>query len=133
MMTYEFDIQRVIGLKIVGPRETSYKWLPAKQKTCLFGLIKRNKWYSEGFYSYGHYTECYESGCWDATPVSVKSLESIGYLVDTSKKTVTAKPFVEIYLESEYKVTKSFNTIEEANNWSKALKEKTGKEFEIIQ
>ena len=82
MIQEQFDIDRIIGVKIVDKRKTGHKWLPKKQKTAFFGLIKRNAWWQEGFYKCGCYQECYESGCWDATPSSAESLRSCGYLVE---------------------------------------------------
>jgi len=137
MIQEQFDIDRIIGVKIVDKRKTGHKWLPKKQKTAFFGLIKRNAWHSEGFYSNGHYQECYESGCWDACPSSAESLRSCGYLVEWdgpnhTEQTVYSKPYVKVYLESDYQTTRNFETIEEAQAWVEELKATSGKTFEIV-
>lgn len=130
MTQEQFDINRIISVKVIDKRKTSHRWLPKKQKTTFFGLIKRNAWNSEGFYSNGHYQECYESGCWDACPSSVESLIDSGYIVD--RQTVYSKPYVTIYLESKYETTRVFETIEEAQTWVEELKATSGKTFEIV-
>lgn len=126
-----FDVDRIIGITMYGKRPTSHKWLPAKQKTTFFGLIKRNAWHSEGFYSNGCYEECYESGCWDATPSTAESLRDYGYLVEGDG--VYYKPSVTVFLESKCQVSKTFETAEEARSWVDALKATSGKTFEIVE
>lgn len=126
----QFDISRIIGIRIVDKRETSHRFLPKKQKTAFFGLIKLNSWHSEGFYSNGRYQECYESGCWDACPSTAESLRKSGYIVDW--QTVYSKPYVTVYLESDYQTTRNFETIEQAYEWVDELKATSGKTFEIV-
>lgn len=137
MIQEQFDINRIIGVKIVDKQKTGHKWLPKKQKTAFFGLVKRNAWHSEGFYSGGHYQECYESGCWDACPSSAESLISYGYLVEWdgpnhTEQTVYSKPYVTVYLESDYQTTRNFEKIEDAQAWVEELKATSGKTFEIV-
>lgn len=132
-MKYEFDIERVIGLSVVERSKTSYGWLPRKQKTLLFGLIKLNKYYPEGYYSSGCYEQCYESGCYEADSYSADELRKYGYIVNDIEKKVYNKPYVKVYLESEYNVTAKFETESEAEQWAQELKLKTGKNFEIIK
>ena len=137
MIQEQFDVNRIIGIKISDKRKTSHRWLPKKQKTTFFGLVKRNAWHSEGFYFNGHYQECYESGCWDACPSTAESLRDYGYLVewDSSRsfeQSVYHRPYVTIYLESEYQVNKPFNTLSEAQEWVEQLKSTSGKTFEIV-
>lgn len=131
-MVEHFDISRIIGIEVFDKRRTSYRWLPEKQKTAFFGLIKRNSWHSAGFYSNGCYEECYESGCWDAHPETADSLIGQGYLVDHDE-TVWHKPFATVFLEADCKVTKKFNTLDEVNEWVEFLKTKSGKTFEIVK
>lgn len=126
-----FDADRIIGIEIYPRRETSYKWLPEKQKTWFFGLFKRNSWYSEGFYPRGCYQECYESGCWDVTPSSQESLIESGYQIEDRK--VWNKPHVRVFLESKYQVNQVFETIAEAEEWVDTLVKASGKTFEIIK
>ncbi len=129
MKSVQFDISRVIGIWIFDKRESSYKWLPKKQKTFFFGLFKRNRFHSEGFYSHGHYEECYESGCFDATPTTKERLEKIDYIVDKDNK-VWYKPYVLVDLESENQYKISFETIEEAKSWANEIEVKSGKNFQ---
>lgn len=130
-MEDHFDVSRIIGIRVIDKRKSSYKWLPEKQKTAFFGLIKRNAYYSEGYYSNGHYQECYESGCWDAYPYDREDVLKSGYLID-SDNVVWHKPYVNIYLESDCQVNKSFTTFEEASQWVRGLKMTSGKTFEIV-
>ena len=133
-MEEHFDISRIIGIQIVDKRKTSIKWLPRKQKTTFFGLIKRNAWYEEGYYDNGHYTECYESGCWDATPSTKEQILGYGYLIDKDNiATVWHRPYATVYLEHERRVTKSFTTFEETLSWAEELKATSGKTFEIVK
>ncbi len=131
-MEQHFDVNRIITIKIVDKRKSSYKWLPDKQKTTFFGLIKRKAWYKEGYYSGGNYTECYESGCWDAYPSSRKDVLDLGHLID-SDNVVWNRPYATVYLEHDYTLTKSFITFESAIEWAEELKATSGKTFEIVK
>jgi hypothetical protein len=131
-MEQHFDVSRIIGIKIIDKRLSSYKWLPEKQKTTFFGLIKRNSYHSEGYYSNGHYQECYESGCWDACPSSRVDVLRSGYLID-SDNVVWHRPYATVYLESDRQVDKNFTTFEEAMQWADELKMTSGKTFEIVK
>ncbi len=136
-MEEHFDVSRIIGIKIVDKRKTSHKWLPRKQKTTFFGLIKRDAYHSEGYYSNGHYQECYESGCWDACSTTRESLILYGYLIpdprDCEETEVFYKPYATVYLEHECQVQKAFDSYEEALEWAEELKKKSGKTFEIVK
>lgn len=127
-----FDVDRIIGIKVVDKRESSYAWLPKKQKTFFFGLIKRDSWYSEGFYSSGHYQECYESGCYDASTYTKEDVLDKGYLVDENN-VVWHKSYATVYLEDDHTVTKYFNTFSEAIEWCEMVKSTSGKTFEIAR
>ena len=131
-MEQHFDISRIIGIELRGITKTSYRWLPRKQKTFFFGLIKRNSWYNEGYYDHGCYEECYESGCWDASEYTAEELRGYGYVVDESTRTVYNKPNVTVFLEGEYKIYRKFESDSEASEWVNGLKKRSGKEFEII-
>ena len=131
-MEVQFDIARIIVARIVDSRLSSHRWLPKKQKTCFFGLIKRNAWHSEGFYSNGCYQECYESGCWDAYPSTRDQLEKDGYLVDDLNQ-VWVKPYVTLYLENDRSVSRYFEDYSSAVAWVDALKAASGKTFETIK
>ena len=130
MIQEQFDVSRIIGVKIVSRSLTSYMWLPAKQKTFFFGLFKRNAWWSEGFYKCGCYQECYESGCWDASSYTAEELRNSGYILEGQK--VYNKPYVTVYLESDYQSTERFDSEQEAKEWVEKLKATSGKTFEII-
>jgi hypothetical protein len=132
MIQDHFDISRIIGIRIIDKRQSSYRWLPEKRKTTFFGLIKRNAYHSEGYYSNGCYTECYESGCWDACPSSRLDLIRSGYLIDANN-VVWNRPYATVYLEYKHQVTKNFVTLEEAVQWAEELKATSGKTFEIIK
>jgi hypothetical protein len=129
-MTEHFDIGRIIGITLVDRSKASWEWLPRKRKKIL-GIFNSKHWHPSGFYRYGCYEECYESGCWDSTPFTQDELEKSGYLVD-SEKNVWNRPYVTIYLESDCKVTKRFDNTEEASLWVEKLKEDSGKKFEIV-
>lgn len=132
-----FNINSVIKIEVVGLTKTHHKWLPKKQKTWFFGLIKRDKWYDEGFYSYGCYQEGYMDDVWDATPSTQKELESYGYIVDNKwpypeNSVVYNKAYVRVYLESKREVHKSFNTNEAASAWAKYIMDSAKAPFEVI-
>jgi len=131
-MEQHFDISRIIGIELRGITKTSYRWLPRKQKTFFFGLIKRNAWHAEGYYSNGCYYEWFEGSCYDAYANSAKELTDSDYLVDELTKTVYNKSHVTVYLEHEYTVTKDFDSNTEAYNWVSALREKSKKRFETV-
>ena len=131
-MEQHFDVSRIIGIKIIDKRKSSHKWLPEKRKTAFFGLIKRNAFYSEGYYSNGQYQECYESGCWDACPTTRQFLLQSGYLID-SDNVVWNRPYVIVCLEYKGEVSKNFVTYEEALQWADELKATSGKTFEIVK
>jgi hypothetical protein len=131
MKIENFDINRIIGITVYGERKSSHEWLPRKQKKWFFGLFSRG-WHSEGFYSHGCYQECYESGCWDATPSTAEWLNEYGYLVKADN-TVWYRPYATVYLESDYQVSKKFNTLEEALEWVEDLKATSNKTFEIVK
>ena len=123
-MENHFDVSRIIGIKIIDKRLSRYEWLPEKQKTTFFGLIKRNSYHSEGYY----YLECYESG----HPSTRQQVIEQGYLID-SDNVVWHRPYVTVYLEHEYQVNKNFVTFEEALQWADELKATSGKTFEIVK
>jgi hypothetical protein len=76
--------------------------------------------------------EGYESGCYDAHAYSAKGLKDYGYIVDESTQTVYNKPYVTVYLEHEYTVTKTFDSDTEASSWVSDLRKRSKKEFEIV-
>lgn len=131
-MEQHFDISRIIGIELRGITKTSHRWLPKKQKTFFFGLIKRKAWHAEGYYQNGCYEECYESGCWDASEYTAEELRGYGYIVDESTETVYNKPQVTIFMESDCKVYRNFDSESEATEWISDLRRRSGKEFEII-
>lgn len=127
-----FNINSVIKIEVVGLTKTHWKWLPKKQKTWFFDLIKRNKWYGEGFYAYG----CYQEGH-NVTPLTKEDLTSYGYIVDDKwpypeNSVVYNKAYVRVYLESKREVQKSFNTKDEAMAWAKYIMNSAKAPFEII-
>ena len=125
------NLDRIIGIRIYGERKASYSWLPAKQKTTFFGLIKLNKWHSEGFYDGGCYEqEYYGTGSWDAYAYSEQNLIEMDYLV--RGKIVYCKSSVNVYLQDDIEITKRFNSLKEAQGWVDQLKSKCKHEFEII-
>lgn len=127
-----FDVSSIIGIEITDKRETSYRWLPKKQKTFFFGMWKRDAWHSEGFYDYGYYYEGYMGDSWDATPYTKEDLIMNGYIVDENN-VVWRKPYATVYLRNKYEVTTYFNTFEDSIEWCENLKLKSGKKFEIVR
>jgi hypothetical protein len=125
MNTYHFDVNAIIKINVVDKSEAGYKWLPRKEVSRCFGLLKNNV-YVEGFYDGGNYDN------WLSTkPYTKEELENYGYIVD-SENIVWHKPYVVVYLTYEYRLTKYFQTIDEANLWVKVLKNSSGKTFEIV-
>jgi len=126
-----FDVSRIVKIEIFEKYSAYYKWLPRKQKTSFFGLIKLNKYYEEGFYMYGSYKNGSYDCEWDQTPMTYDDLIQSGYLIDTDKK-VWNRPRVIVYLEYKGDIFKTFNTFEEAWSWVNDLKSLSGKKFEIV-
>lgn len=130
-MQDHINLDRIIGIRIYDERGASYKWLPAKQKTTFFGLIKLNSWYSEGFYDGGCYEqEYYSTGRWDVYAYTAQELIENDYLV--RGKMVYCKSYVNVYLLDDIKISKKFNSLREAQEWVEQLKAKCKDEFEII-
>lgn len=127
-----FDVNRIIGIKVVDKRESSYKWLPRKQKTFFFGLYKRDSWHSEGFYENGSYYEGYMGESWDTISHTKEELIEYGFIVDENN-VVWSKPYATVYLEHECKVNKYFNTFDETIEWCEMVKSTSGKTFEFIR
>lgn len=124
----QFNVDQIIGFEIHDARLSHFKWLPKMQKTFFFRLIKRNSWYSEGFYENGCREQCYESGCWEANAYTRKELEDLDYLVN-SQNEVFCKPYVQVWLGPKMSTTKKFNTLDDAKNWVELLKRLSGKTF----
>lgn len=129
-MIEHFDVNRIIGIEVFDQRSAPFAWLPRKQKTWIFG-IKRKAWHDEGFYQDGCYYEGYMGDSWEANAYTKEELMSRGYLVDSDNR-VWHPPHATVYLESDCKVTKRFNTISETNEWVDELKKTSGKTFEIV-
>ena len=122
-MEYQFDVNRVIGIKIYESEKLDYGWLPRKERPSrFFGLIKVSP-FEEGFYSEGEYSEY--------GPRTKEKLEEYSYLIN-EKKEVWKKCNVTVYLESEYSVGLSFNTNQEGREWIENLKNESGKNFKIV-
>ena len=121
-MEYQFDVNRVIGIKIYKTEKSDWVWLPRKERPSrFFGLVKVPP-FEEGFYSYGDY---------EYVPRTKENLESYNFLVN-EKKVVWKKCKVTVYLESEYNVGLYFNTDQEGREWIENLKNESGKNFKIV-
>lgn len=131
MKIKSFNVDKVISITVTDKSKTHYKWLPRKQKTFLW--FKINKFFEEGYYSYGCYEESYIDSVWDNTPLTEKELISDGYLVDNSTKTVYHKPTVTIYLHDDFKITTEFNTLEEATKYSELIQSTSTNTFITIK
>jgi hypothetical protein len=128
----EFNINLISVIRIYDRSRDSYTWLPKKQKTRLFGLIKRNAWHDEGFYPYGCYREGYMGDEWDATPVTREYLISNGYQVDEDNS-VWRKPHVIVQLGPKESISRKFETYEDAKIWAYELRSRNSNQFEIIE
>ena len=125
------NLDRIIGIRVYEEQGAAYRWLPAKQKTTFFGLIKLNKWYSEGFYEYGCYITGYGDSYWDADAYTAQELIlTNNFLV--RDKVVYHKPYVNVYLQDDIQISKKFNSLQEAQEWVEQLKSKCKNKFEII-
>jgi hypothetical protein len=129
-MEYEihFDINSIIRINILGRRETSYGWLPKKQKTFFFGLFKRNSFYSEGFYENSDYLNFFDS---DGIAYSENDLIGYGYQVDPDKS-VWEKPYISIIMKNKDSIQIKFESLEEARNYVKEIEEKSEIKFHVI-
>jgi hypothetical protein len=128
-----FDVNSIIKIEIHDRTKTSYKWLPARQRTWFFGFLKRNSWQDEGWYPYG----CYEEGSsmtgdsWEATPSSKERLIEYGYQVDPDKS-VWDRPHIDIHLKNKHSIRKKFETFEDAKEYVEDIKEWSNIKFYII-
>ena len=121
-MEYQFDVNRVIGIKIYKSEKSDWVWLPRKERPPrFFGLIKVSP-FEEGFYSEGNY---------EYNPRTKEKLEEYNYLIN-EKKEVWKKCNITVYLESGYTVGLSFNTNQEGREWIDNLKSESGKNFKIV-
>jgi hypothetical protein len=127
-----FDVSRIVGIEIFDRSAAMYKWLPRKQKTAFFGLVKLNKYYEEGFYMYGSYKSGGYDTEWDQTPSTGRELKDNGYLVDPDN-TVWNRPKVTVHLEHKQGTYQSFETYEQALAWVNNLKSLNGRQFEIVK
>jgi hypothetical protein len=126
-----FDVNSIVKIEINDRTKTSYTWLPARQRTCFFGLIKRDSWQDAGWYPYGCYEEGHYGDSWEASPSSEISLLESGYQVDYDK-TVWYRPCVNIYLKNKYSFGKKFDTFEQAKAYVEELKKESNVKFHII-
>jgi hypothetical protein len=125
---YQFDINRIVGVKLYPVREAGYQWLPEKSRpSWFFGLIKRSP-FPAGFYPDGEY----EDGEWKNNPKSEKYILDYGYLIGFGQ-VVFRKATVTVYLESEYQVSQQFDTTSEAEQWISKLVAANKNQFEIIK
>jgi hypothetical protein len=132
MKELNFDVNSIIKIEIHDRTESSYEWLPAKQRTWFFGLLKRNSWQDEGWYPYG----CYEGGSmtgdsWEATPSTKERLLEYGYQID-SDKTVWDRPHIDIHLKGGHSIRKKFETFEDAKEYVEDIKEWSDIKFYIL-
>jgi hypothetical protein len=126
-----FDVNSIVKIEIHDRTETSYKWLPARQRTWFFGLIKRDSWQPEGWYPYGSYEGGYMGDSWEEKPSSKERLIDYGYQVD-SDKSVWDRPCVNIYLKNKYSLGKKFDTFEQAKSYVEELKKESDIKFHVI-
>ena len=127
-----FDVNSISKIEVYDKTKSSYKWLPARQRTWMFGLFKRNSWQDEGWYPYG----CYEEGSmtgdsWEASPSSKETLLEYGYKIDDDQ-TVWYRPCVNIYLRGKYSIIKRFETFEKAKAYVEELKKESSIKFNVI-
>jgi hypothetical protein len=126
-----FDVNSIIKIEIHDRTESSYEWLPARQRTWFFGLFKKNSWQSEGWYPQGCYEEGYMGDYWEEKPSSKERLIDYGYQVD-SDKSVWDRPCVNIYLKNKYSLGKKFDTFEQAKSYVEELKKESDIKFHVI-
>jgi|GEM_PF-5293749 len=126
-----FDVNSIVKIEVHDRNKTSYTWLPARQRTWLFGLIKRDSWQDEGWYPYGCYEEGYMGDSWEANPSTRESLLEYGYQIDDDK-TVWYRPCINIHLKNKYSFGKKFDTFEQAKAYVEELKKESDVKFHVI-
>ena len=124
-MNYQFDVNAIIGIRIVDRRPGGYEWLPSKESRRFFGILRPTV-YPEGFYQGGQYENWMSSKAY-----TKEELEGYDYIVDNDNS-VWRRPYATVYLAHDYQVTKYFQTLNEANEWVEELKDTSGKTFEIV-
>ncbi len=126
-----FDVNSIIKIEVHDRTKSSYKWLPARQRTWFFGLLKRDSWQDAGWYPYGCYEEGHYDYSWEASPSSKEHLLEYGYQID-SDKTVWDRPHIDIHLKNKYSFRKKFDTFEQAKAYVEELKKESDVKFHII-
>ena len=130
-MELSFDVNQISTIKIYDREKEKCKWLPRKQKTTFFGLIKLDKWHEEGFYSGGEYISNYMGYEMEVRPNSRQYLIDYGYQIDEDN-TVWSKPLVIVQLGPKESVSRRFETIHDAQEWASELRQRNGGNFEIV-
>lgn len=130
-MELSFDVKLISTIKIYDREKQNEKWLPGKQKTTFFGLIKLKKWYEEGFYARGEYVSSYMGHDFDVNPSSRQDLIDYGYQVDDDN-TVWSKPLAVVQLGPKESFSRRFETIHDAQAWASELRIRNGGNFEIV-
>jgi hypothetical protein len=131
-MEISFDINRISTIRIYDRVKENYEWLPRKQKTYLFGLIKRNSWFKEGYYRGGNYVSSYMGYAFEEKPISRERMIEYGHQIDEDG-TVWNKPIVHVYLISKETISRRFETLRDAQEWADELKKINGGNFEIVK
>ena len=121
-MEYQFDINHIIGLKFVEARPSRYEWAEARPySSSWFGLCK----------TLALPAGWIDPSCWSERRYTEDELKEYDYIFINGKP--YNRPHVTVYLSHEYQVTNQFDSDSDALNWIDVLKQKTGKEFEIIK
>jgi hypothetical protein len=127
-----FDVNSIIKIVIHDRKRSSYGWLPERQRTWFFGLIKRNKFQEAGYYPYKCYWEGSMTGdSWEASPSTRERLIEYGYQVEPDG-IVWEKPYISISLKGDHSITKKFETFEDAKEYVEDIKEWSDIKFYIL-
>lgn len=118
-----FDVEKIVGIKIVSERDGGFTWREFQPKRSIFfGLFrypsKPAGWYDESSWQEIGYTE--EQLCND-----------YNYVMYEGKPHY--RPYVTVYLEHGYEVTKNFDKLSQAQHWVNELKAWNKKDFEIVR
>lgn len=123
-----FDVNEIIGIKIIPESEASFEWVDEiPEKRIFFGMIRTRYARPAGFL---------DKSSFDEIIYSPEQLIDYGYKVYTSSERINNrvchKPHVTVYLSHDLSSTKRFETDREAIEWVEDLKATSGKVFEIV-
>jgi len=125
----EFDIDRIIEIRVSYEKPTTYHWVESQPIKRLFGLLKPNKFTKEGFKELGR--------SYIYTLKELLEYDKYKHKYDPHNPRdvvfpIYYKAFVCVSLDNKFEYIQYFDTNELADEWVVKLKEESCKNFETI-